>query len=70
MVKIAHALLALTAVLWPASFVALLVSHLPLGLIATAAVLTLVLFSIRYVKTITRSALDAYYASEARSESY
>ena len=65
MVKIAHAGLALTAVIWPASFVSLLVSDLPLGLIAVAALLTFVLFSIRYIKGITRTALAAYYQAEA-----
>jgi hypothetical protein len=69
LVKIAHTLLALTAVLWPASFLALLVRHLPIGLMAVAGLLTLALVSIRYVKAVTRSALEAYYATESRTES-
>ncbi len=68
MVKIAHYFLAVTAVIWPASYVALLVSHKFAGLVATAGLLAFALFLIRYVKNVTHAALDAYYASEAQSQ--
>jgi hypothetical protein len=65
MERIVHAFILFTSIVWPLSFIAATVVIPPVGLIATAAILTLTLFSIRFFKNLFRQALDAYFSDQA-----
>ena len=65
MERIVHAFLLLTSIGWPVTLIATTVVVPPVGMIATAMILTFTLYSMRYFKNLFQQALDAYFTEQA-----